>query len=61
MVLFHLTISRVFLCCSQKFILLGVYNGSKHPDVLTGKKTEDDILTEFLDTFEMHYSLNVRA
>jgi hypothetical protein len=36
----------------------GFYNAAKHPDVLSGKKTEDDILTEFLDTFEMHYSLN---
>ena len=29
-----------------------------HPDVKKGKKTEDDVLCEFLDTFEMHYSLN---
>ena len=37
----------------------GVYNGKKHPDVIAGKKTEDEILGEFLDTFEMHYSLSV--
>jgi Ca2+-binding EF-hand superfamily protein len=37
----------------------GVYNAKLHPDVKSGKKTEDDILGEFLDTFEMHYSLNV--
>jgi len=36
----------------------GVYNGKMHPDVKSGKKTEDEILGEFLDTFEMHYSLN---
>ena len=30
-----------------------------HPDVKSGKKTEDDVLGEFLDTFELHYSLNV--
>jgi Ca2+-binding EF-hand superfamily protein len=32
------------------------YNAKMHPDVKSGKKTEDDILGEFLDTFEMHYS-----
>jgi hypothetical protein len=35
----------------------GVYNAKHHPDVKTGKKTEDEILYEFLDTFEMHHSL----
>jgi hypothetical protein len=39
--------------------LKGVYNGKFHPDVKSGKKTEEEILGEFLDTFEMHYSLNV--
>jgi len=34
--------------------LRGVYNGKKHPDVIDGKKTEDEILFEFLDTFDMH-------
>ncbi len=29
-----------------------------HPDVKSGKKTEDDILCEFLDTFEQHYANN---
>lgn len=38
----------------------GVYNAKKHPDVIQGKRTEDEILGEFLDTFELHYSLNVR-
>lgn len=36
-----------------------VYNAKKHPDVIKGKKTEKEVLSEFLDTFEMHYSLNV--
>lgn len=35
----------------------GVYNGSKHPDVLQGKKTEEQILMEFLETFETHHSM----
>jgi Ca2+-binding EF-hand superfamily protein len=30
----------------------GVYNGTKHPDVVSGKKTEDMVLNEFLETFE---------
>jgi Ca2+-binding EF-hand superfamily protein len=32
------------------------YNAKKHPDVMSGKKTEDEILGEFLDTFEDHYA-----
>ena len=35
----------------------GVYDASKHPDVKSGKKTEDEILGEFIETFEMHHSL----
>jgi len=35
----------------------GVYNASRHPDVISGKKTEDDILCEFLDTFETHHAV----
>ena len=30
----------------------GVYNASRHPDVKSGKKSEDEILGEFLETFE---------
>ena len=33
----------------------GVYNAKKHPDVIQGKKTEDEILMQFLETFETHY------
>lgn len=36
----------------------GVYNAKNHPEVRSGKKTEDDILGEFLETFELHHSLN---
>ena len=35
----------------------GTYSARKHPDVLSGKKTEDEVLAEFLDTFEYHFSL----
>jgi len=34
------------------------YNAKNHPDVKSGKKTEDDILTDFLETFEVHRSLS---
>ena len=35
----------------------GVYNAKQHPDVKAGKKTEDEVLGEFIDTFEVHHSL----
>ena len=35
----------------------GTYNAKKHPDVLSGKQTEEDVLLEFLDTFEAAYAL----
>jgi len=34
----------------------GTYNAKKHPDVLNGKKSEDEILLEFLDTFEAAFA-----
>ena len=37
----------------------GRYSARMHPDVKTGKKSEEDVLYEFLDTFEQHYSLIV--
>jgi Ca2+-binding EF-hand superfamily protein len=36
----------------------GVYSAKNHPDVKNGKKTEDQILGEFLDTFEMHHGIH---
>ena len=35
----------------------GVYNGKFHPDVKSGKKTEEEILLEFLETFEQHHNV----
>ena len=35
----------------------GTYNARKHPDLLSGKKTEDQILQEFLETFETAHSM----
>jgi len=37
--------------------LRGRYNAKFHPDVKAGKKTEDEVLAEFLDTFEYHFNL----
>ena len=34
----------------------GVYSAKLHPEVKAGKKTEDEILGEFLDTFEQHHA-----
>ena len=33
------------------------YSPNNHPDVLSGKKTEDEVLAEFLDTLQYHFSL----
>lgn len=37
--------------------LRGTYNAKFHPEVRQGKKTEDEVLAEFLDTFEYHFNL----
>jgi len=37
--------------------ITGIYDASNHPDVREGKKTEEEVLTDFLDTFEIHSSL----
>ena len=33
--------------------IMGVYDTSKHPDVIKGTKTPDQVLAEFLETFEV--------
>jgi hypothetical protein len=37
--------------------LQGTYNAKMHPDVKSGKKSEEEILYEFLETFEMHSNI----
>lgn len=37
--------------------LKGTYNAHFHPDVKSGKRTEDDVLLEFLETFETHHNI----
>ena len=39
--------------------LRGVFSAKNHPDVKAGKKTEDEVLAEFLDNFEYHFSFLV--
>ena len=39
----------------------GVYDPSRHPDVRSGKKTQDEVLNEFLETFEMHHNISDRS
>lgn len=34
----------------------GNFNARMHPDVKSGKKTEDEVLSAFLDNFETHFS-----
>lgn len=40
--------------------LKGIFNAGNHPDVKMGKKTQEDVMYEFLDTFEQHFALAVR-
>jgi Ca2+-binding EF-hand superfamily protein len=37
--------------------ILGVYDATKHPAVIEGRKTEEQILGEFLETFETHHNI----
>ena len=39
----------------------GVYTARMHPDVKAGKKTEDEVLGEFLETFEVHHGLHSKG
>lgn len=37
--------------------LVGVYSAKKHPAVIDGRKTEEQVLSEFLETFETHHNV----
>jgi hypothetical protein len=37
--------------------LVGIYNAKKHPAVMDGRKTEEQVLGEFLETFETHHNI----
>lgn len=32
-----------------------VYNAKRHPDVMQGKRSEETVLMEFIDTFDLHH------
>ena len=34
----------------------GLYNGKQHPEVVAGRKTEQEVLGEWLETFEDHHN-----
>ena len=34
-----------------------MYNAGMHPDVRSGKRTEDEVILDFVETFEKHHSL----
>jgi Ca2+-binding EF-hand superfamily protein len=38
--------------------LKGVYNAQKHPEVRAGTKTEQEVIQDFLETFEVHRTLS---
>ena len=38
-------------------VIRGGFNPSGHPDVIIGKKTEQEFLAEFLDNFDYHFTL----
>jgi len=38
--------------------VMGRYSAGKHPAVIDGRKTEREVLEEFLSTFEQHKSQN---
>ena len=33
-----------------------VFDGRKHPDVANGKKSPDEVVTDFLEIFETHHN-----
>ena len=37
--------------------LAAKYNCNMHPEVRSGKKTEEEVLYEFMDTFEKHHEI----
>lgn len=34
-----------------------LYNAKRHPDVIQGKKSEEQILMDFIETFETHHAI----
>ncbi len=38
-------------------MILEKYDGTRHPDVRMGKRTTEEVETEFKETFEMHHNV----
>lgn len=36
------------------------YNARRHPDVIQGKKSEEQILMDFIETFEIHHNIRTK-
>ena len=41
--------------------LKGLFNARDHPDVKRGNRRDDDVMLEFLETFETHHRLRHKA
>ena len=39
--------------------LIDIYNARMHPDVRSGKKTEEEVFGDFIDNFENHFAIRV--
>ena len=50
---------NIILFQHQANYFKGRYSAKNHPDVRSGRKSEDEILAEFLDTFEQHHAIHV--
>ena len=44
--------------CLDLVDIRDLYKAERHPDVISGKKTPDQVLIEFLETFEVHHNLS---
>ena len=42
-------------------VIRGGFNPSGHPDVISRKKTEQEVLAEFLDNFDYHFTLLIQG
>lgn len=38
-----------------------IFDAKNHPDVRSGRVSEDEVLGEFLETFEIHHNLKSNA
>ena len=41
--------------------LKGYYSANEHPDVRSGTRSPNEILMEFIDTFDMHHRIRYKS